>query len=58
MNRRAFIAGFASTAAWPLVARGQPGGQGLPHRLGSSSAPISDLAENSSSQAYRAFVGE
>jgi hypothetical protein len=52
-NRRAFIAGLGSAAAWPLVARGQAG---RVYRIAwvHPSAPISDLTENSSG-ARRAY---
>jgi putative ABC transport system substrate-binding protein len=52
IKRRDFIAGLADVTAWPLVARGEQAQSFHP------SAPISDLTENSSSQAYRAFLGE
>jgi putative ABC transport system substrate-binding protein len=43
MNRRGFIAGLGSAAAWPLVVRAQPGGK-LP-RLGILSPGRSELPE-------------
>ena len=58
MKRRTFIAGLGGAAAWPVVARGEQAGRVYRIAWVHPSVPISDLTENSSSQAYRAFVGE
>ena len=58
MNRRSFIAGIGSAAARPIVAYGQQPKKVYRVAWITPSAPVSALTENSSIEAYRAFLSE
>jgi hypothetical protein len=49
MKRRAFIAGLGSTAAWPVVARGQQAGKVYRVTFISPATPVSGMPKSRSS---------